>query len=43
MEKHVSLANDFALYKDEIELIQAQNSIECDLYSVIAYIITWIK
>ncbi|GAA0084871.1 hypothetical protein UT300007_13100 [Clostridium sp. CTA-7] len=39
MGKHVSLANNFTLYKDEIELIQAQNRVECDLYSVIAYII----
>ncbi|QXE18864.1 hypothetical protein [Clostridium sp. 001] len=39
MEKHVSLANNFILYKDEIELVQAQNRVECDLYSVIACII----
>ena len=37
MGKHSS--NNFTAYKDEIELIQAQNRVECDLYSVIAYII----
>ena len=35
----MSLANDFNLYKDEIELILAQNIVECDLYSIIACII----
>lgn len=40
MEKDVpdlSLENNYTVYKDEIELIQAQNRVECDLYSVIAY------
>ncbi|WP_026908389.1 hypothetical protein [Paucisalibacillus globulus] len=35
----MSLANDFYMYKDEIELILAQNLVECDLYSIIACII----
>jgi len=35
----MSLANDFYMYKDEIELIRAQNLVECDLYSIIACII----
>lgn len=35
----MSLANDFNMYKDEIELIRAQNLVECDLYSIIACII----
>lgn len=39
MGKHLPLANSFTVYKDEIELIQAQNRVECDLYSVIACII----
>ncbi|EGD46175.1 hypothetical protein Cpap_0469 [Ruminiclostridium papyrosolvens DSM 2782] len=39
MGKHLPLANNFTVYKDEIELIQAQNRVECDLYSIIANII----
>jgi hypothetical protein len=35
----MSLANDFKMYKDEIELIRTQNRVECDLYSIIACII----
>ncbi|MGJ7913378.1 hypothetical protein [Neobacillus sp. LXY-1] len=35
----MSLANDFDMYTDEIELIQTQNRVECDLYSIIACII----
>lgn len=35
----MSLANDFNMYTDEIELIQTQNRVECDLYSIIACII----
>lgn len=35
----MSLANNFCEYKDEIELVQAQNRVECDLYSIIAQII----
>ncbi|XXM70738.1 hypothetical protein ACQ0QQ_13555 [Lysinibacillus sphaericus] len=35
----MSLANDFNVYKDEIELIRAQNLVECDLYSIVACII----
>jgi len=35
----LSLANDFYEYQDEIELIEAQNRVECDLYSIIAQII----
>ena len=35
----MSLANDFSMYKEEIELIRAQNRVECDLYSLIACII----
>ncbi|URN93112.1 MAG: hypothetical protein NAG76_14835 [Candidatus Pristimantibacillus lignocellulolyticus] len=35
----MSLANDFMMYRDEIELIRAQNLVECDLYSIIACII----
>lgn len=35
----MSLANDFKIYKEEIELIRAQNRVECDLYSIIACII----
>ena len=35
----MSLANNFCEYKDEIELIHAQNRVECDLYSIIAQII----
>lgn len=35
----MSLANNFCEYKDEIELVQAQNRVECDLYSIIAHII----
>lgn len=35
----MSLANDFDEYKDEIELVQAQNRVECDLYSIIAQLI----
>lgn len=35
----MSLANDFAMYTDEIDLIRAQNRVECDLYSIIACII----
>lgn len=35
----MSLANNFERYKDEIELIRAQNRVECDLYSIIACII----
>lgn len=39
MGKNLPLANNFTVYKDEIELIQAQNRVECDLYSIIANII----
>lgn len=39
MVRYESFSNDFIVYKDEIELIQAQNRVECDLYSVIANII----
>lgn len=35
----MSLGNDFKIYKEEIELIRAQNRVECDLYSIIACII----
>lgn len=35
----MSLTNDFNIYTDEIELIHAQNRVECDLYSIIACII----
>lgn len=35
----MSLANNFDEYQDEIELVQAQNRVECDLYSIIAQII----
>lgn len=35
----MSLANNFCEYKDEIELVQAQNRVECDLYSIIAQVI----
>jgi hypothetical protein len=31
--------NDFNMYTEEIELIQSQNRVECDLYSIIACII----
>lgn len=33
------LLNNFSEYKEEIELIRAQNRVECDLYSIIACII----
>ncbi|WP_123054496.1 hypothetical protein [Clostridium sp. JN-1] len=33
------MERNYIVYKDELELIQAQNRVECDLYSVIAYII----
>lgn len=39
MGKNVSLTIDFQLYKEEIRLIQTQNRVECDLYSIIAFII----
>ena len=35
----MSLAKNFKLYKDEIELVCEQNRVECDLYSIIAHII----
>lgn len=35
----MSLNEYFFSYKEEIELSQAQNRVECDLYSLIAYII----
>jgi hypothetical protein len=35
----MSLANDFRIYKEEIELIRAQNRVECDLYSIVASIV----
>lgn len=35
----MSLAYNYEAYKDEIELIRAQNRVECDLYSIIACII----
>lgn len=35
----MSLANNFKFYQEEIDLIQAQNKVECDLYSLIAPII----
>lgn len=35
----MSLARNFDEYKDEIELIQMQNRVECDLYSIIACMI----
>ena len=35
----ISLANNFYEYQNEIELVQAQNRVECDLYSIIAQII----
>lgn len=39
-EKRMHRLEDyFETYQDEIELIQAQNRVECDLYSIIAYII----
>jgi len=34
------LKDYFQFYKDELELIQAQNRVECDLYSLIAHIIS---
>lgn len=39
MGKSVSLRMDFQLYKEEIQLLQAQNRVECDLYSIVAFII----
>lgn len=39
MGKPVSSTNDFAIYKEELELIRAQNKVECDLYSVIALVV----
>lgn len=33
------LKDYFQFYKDELEMIQAQNRVECDLYSLIAHII----
>lgn len=39
MNKDLPLTNYFTIYKDEVELIQAQNRVECDLYSIIAYIL----
>lgn len=35
----MSLLNNFDTYIEEIELIRAQNRVECDLYSIIAGII----
>lgn len=35
----MSLTNSFAEYKEEIQLIQAQNPVECELYSIIACIV----
>ena len=35
----MTLAENFDVYKNEIELIQAQNPVECELYSIISYII----
>lgn len=39
----MSLTNSFEEYKEEIQLIQAQNPVECELYSIIAYIIRKIE
>jgi hypothetical protein len=35
----MTLKINFEIYKEEIELIEAQNRVECDLYSIIADII----
>lgn len=35
----MNLANDFTIYKEEIDLILAQNTVEIELYSIIACII----
>lgn len=35
----MKLEINYATYKEEIELIDAQNRVECDLYSIIAYMI----
>lgn len=35
----MNLANDFETYKEEIELIQSQNPVECELYSIISSLI----
>lgn len=37
------IENYFDTYKEEIELIDAQNRVELDLYSIIAYIIRTAK
>ena len=35
----MSIINNYSEYKEELELIHAQNRVECDLYSIIATII----
>lgn len=35
----MQLTSSFENYKEEIELIQSQNRVECDLYSIIAHIV----
>ncbi|WPK10679.1 hypothetical protein R6U77_12380 [Lysinibacillus louembei] len=35
----MSLAHDFKIYQEEIELIRVQTRVECDLYSIIACVI----
>lgn len=39
MEIQVSLDDFYSAYIDEIELIQFQNKVECDLYSILSFII----